>query len=144
MKIIKVYGPYSRKQDKRKVVVLRLADGKLTTKSYARFLYEQENGIIENNLTVDHIDENETNDDITNLQLLTRVDNIKKSAKQSELYKGVCSICGNYFEKFMRDVRGNQTKQNKAGPFCSRKCAGLYGKRIQIESSKQKFEIVSF
>ena len=127
MQIVKVYGPYSRKQDKRKVVVLRLADGKLTTKSYARFLYEQENGLISSpDITVDHIDEDETNDVISNFQLLTRVDNIKKSTKKPEIFKGVCPMCNEPFEKFMRNVKGNQVKQGKAGPFCSRSCAGRF------------------
>lgn len=41
MQIVKVYGPYERKQDQRKIVVLKLIDGSLTTKSYARYLYEK-------------------------------------------------------------------------------------------------------
>lgn len=130
MQIVKVYGPYSRKEDNRKVVVLRLSDGKLTTKSYARFLYEQEHGLIgDKDLTVDHIDENEENDILDNFQLLTRKENIKKSAKKSEIYFGFCPMCSNGFSKFMRNVRSNQEKKNKAGPFCSRSCAGKYNSK---------------
>lgn len=134
MQILKVYGPYSRKQDKRKVVVLRLADGHLTTKSYARFLYEQEHGLIDKNLdlTVDHIDENEQNDVLNNFQLLTRAENIRKSAKKAKMFIGICPICNKEFTKQMRDVTGNQKRQNKAGPFCSRHCAGIYAKKVQM------------
>lgn len=123
MTIVKVYGPYSRKEDKRKVVVLRMSDGSLTTKSYARFLYEQSNGEIGDiNLTVDHIDEDVTNDTLDNFQLLTRSDNIIKAGGYP-LYKGFCPQCGNGFTKRLSDVRGN-IKKGKAGPFCSRYCAG--------------------
>ncbi len=131
MKIIKVYGPYTRKQDNRKIVVLRLLDGKLTTKSYARFLYEQEYGIIGDiNLTVDHIDENVTNDVLSNFDLLTRANNIRKSAK-TEMFNGICPTCDQSFEKRMSQVRGN-LKRGSEGPFCSRSCAGRFTRAFQL------------
>lgn len=126
--IVKVYGPYSRKEDKRKIVVLRLANGKLTTKSYARFLYEQKNGEISSDLVVDHIDEDQTRDEFDNFQLLTFAENIKKSLSgTTEISRHTCPMCTIEFNAFARQVRGNQGKQNKAGPFCSRQCAGRYG-----------------
>lgn len=136
MNIVKVYGPYTRKQDNRKVVVLRLIDGTLTTKSYARFLYEQEHGEIgDTDLTVDHVDEDVTNDVLGNFELLTRDDNIRKS-KRVTMFKGVCPTCDAPFEKAMSQVRGNNLKQAKAGPFCSRHCAGRYGKAVQMQLVK--------
>lgn len=138
MQIVKVYGPYSRKEDKRKIVVLRLADGKLTTKSYARFLYEQKNGKISSDLVVDHIDEDQTRDEYDNFQLLTREENTRKSlAGKAEIREFVCPMCWTKFNKFMRDVRWNQHKRNKAGPFCSKSCAGRYGtnKQYSVGSS---------
>ena len=123
MKIVKVYGPYSRKEDNRKVVVLRMLDGSLTTKSYARFLYEQANGEIgDENITVDHIDEDMTNDILENFQLLTRSENIIKAGGYP-LYKGFCPQCGNGFTKRLSQVNAN-LKKGRAGPFCSRYCAG--------------------
>lgn len=132
MQIVKVYGPYSRKEDKRKVVVLRLADGKLTTKSYARFLYEQEYGIISKDLEVDHVNDKEWDDNLSNFQLLTKAENIRKSAKGRSIFIGICPECKTEFTKPMNYVKGNQGKQKKAGPFCSKHCAGLYGKNIQM------------
>jgi hypothetical protein len=135
MEIAKVYGPYVRKQDGRKIVVLRMRDGKLTTKSYARFLYEQEHGEIgDTDLTVDHVDEDVTNDVLNNFELLTRADNIAKSAR-TEMFKGVCPLCDAPFEKPLRQVRGN-LKKNKSGPFCSRHCAGRYSQAVQVQLSK--------
>lgn len=136
MKIVKVYGPYTRKQDDRKVVILRLDDGKLTTKSYARFLYEQQNGEIGDiDLTIDHVDEDVTNDILENFELLTRADNIRKAAR-TEMYYGVCPICDTEFEKPMRTVRGNW-KKGKAGPFCSRFCAGFRNKEVQLDKQSE-------
>jgi hypothetical protein len=122
MKIIKVYGPYSRKEDDRKVVVLRLADGSLTTKSYARFLYEQKHGEIENkNLTVDHIDEDVTNDVLENFDLLTRAENIKKSARVL-MYVGICPNCNKEFSRAMSQAKRTLDKGLK--PRCSKQCSG--------------------
>ena len=136
MQIVKVYGPYTRKQDNRKVVVLRLIDGSLTTKSYARFLYEQEHGIIgDKNLTVDHKDEDVTNDVLSNFDLLTRAENIQKSS-MTAIYSGVCPICSTPFTKLMRDVKGNW-KKGKAGPFCSRQCAGIRNKEVQLDKQSE-------
>ena len=136
MDILKVYGPYERKQDKRKIVVLRLIDGSLTTKSYARYLYEQEHGEIgDTNLTVDHNDEDVTNDVLENFDLLPRAINIQKSAL-SAIYYGVCPVCNSEFEKLMRYVKGN-LKKGKAGPFCSRQCAGIRNKEIQLDKQSE-------
>ena len=81
--ILKVYGPYISKQDGRKRVLLYFNDKSKTTKSLARFNYEQKHGKLPAHLTVDHIDEDFTNDDIDNLQPLTREENIKKLGKMA-------------------------------------------------------------
>lgn len=136
MQIVKVYGPYERKQDNRKIVVLRLADGSLTTKSYARYLYEQEHGEIGDiNLTVDHKDEDVTNDILSNFDLLPRAINIQKSA-MAAIWSGNCPTCGVMFEKSFRTVKGNW-KKGKAGPFCSRQCAGIRNKEIQLDKQSE-------
>lgn len=122
MKIVKVYGPYTRKQDQRKVVVLRLENGALTTKSYARYLYEQEHGEIGDvNLTVDHKDEDVTNDVLTNFDLLTRVDNIVKSARTT-WYESDCPSCGIRFKRALSKVK--RTLNKGLAPCCSQNCSG--------------------
>lgn len=133
-KILKVYGPYTSKKDVRKRVVFYFDDKSTSTTSYARFIYEQENGKFDTALTVDHIDEDFANDIIENLQPLTRIENIQKAwqtdkNKPKEWFEGVCQICDIKFIKPMRDVKHNQLKQKKSGPFCSRKCAGTYNAR---------------
>ena len=73
--ILKVYGPYTSKCDGRKRVVFYYSDKSTSTTSYARYLYEQANGILPDELTVDHIDEDFTNDELDNLQPLTLLEN---------------------------------------------------------------------
>ena len=131
--MMRVYGPYERKQDGRKIVIIIYDDGTRTTKSYARFLYENEHGGLSSSYDVDHIDENPYNDENSNFQPLTRSENIKKAwregkHKEKEWFEGICSECNHYFRKEMRYVNGNK-KKGKAGPFCSRKCAGKYSTR---------------
>lgn len=51
------------------------------TYSIHRLIYEQFNGPIPENYDIDHIDDNKINNKLSNLQALTRADNVKKSAK---------------------------------------------------------------
>lgn len=81
-----VLGPYTR-ADGRKHIVLnnsKLAKGtkgKLRTVSYPKALLEVELGrTLKDDETTDHVDEIKTNDSVSNLQILTREDNARKSA----------------------------------------------------------------
>jgi|GraSoi2013_100cm_1033763.scaffolds.fasta_scaffold18608_2 hypothetical protein len=77
-KKITVYGPYSRKDERKHVV---LWDGiKTSTVSYPKFLMERKIGRkLEPHETVDHINGNFTDDRPENLQILTRAGNALKS-----------------------------------------------------------------
>lgn len=74
-----------------------------TTVSYARYLVEvQMNAFIPAGYEVDHIDADCSNDDLSNLQVLTVEDHLKKSAKEREgrAYSGfICPYCGTFFIK---------------------------------------------
>lgn len=125
----KVYGPYLRKDGRMHVVIVN--DSGKKTKSYPRFILEKHLGReLKNNETVDHINGDFTNNDITNLQILSRENNaIKKYSDFPELKRKTitftCTICGAVATKFLNNVEHNR-KKGKAGPFCSRKCAGIY------------------
>ena len=123
--VVELYGPYLRK-DSRKHFVVIYSDGSKGSLSYPRWLMEQHLGRqLEDWEHVDHIDNDKTNDDISNLQLLTVQENSKKNAElyPAELFYFFCPFCGNGSKKYMRNVRGNW-KKKKSGPFCSRSCAG--------------------
>lgn len=129
---MKVYGPYISASNGRRFVLLIHADGSRKMQWYSRYLWEQHRGPIPDGMEVDHIDEDYLNDSIENYQLLTKADNIKKSANSrgvsEEQYHGVCPECGNDFVKPARTVRSNRKKGN-AGPYCSRQCSGRANQR---------------
>jgi hypothetical protein len=81
-----IYGPYKRKSDDRKIVILSDGDKK-TARQYAKVLLEVKLGRrLKNDEVVDHIDEDPTNDEITNLQLLTHSENAKKKSYTRKIY----------------------------------------------------------
>ena len=124
-----VYGPYTRK-DNRKVVVLYEKDKSIprhTSISYAKYLLEIKIGrLLEPHETADHIDEDKTNDDPANLQILSLVENVRKHAASKECittYEFICPVCKNTAVKLIRYVKHNKKRGSK-GPYCSRSCAG--------------------
>ena len=122
---MKIYGPYTRKDGRMHVVVVN-DDKTKTTVSYPKYLMQQQLGRkLTDDETVDHIDGNKTNNDITNLQILTRQANAEKAMllRPRRVYKFVCPVCGKQAEKFFNFVKSNWRK-GKAGPYCSRQCAG--------------------
>ena len=122
---MKIYGPYLRK-DGRKHVVIVHSDGTRQTKSYPRLLMEQHLGReLTEEETVDHINNDFTDDRIENLQLLSLVENASKAmvGKESKMFSFICPCCGTASVKLLKEVKGNR-KKGKDGPFCSRKCAG--------------------
>ncbi len=126
----KVYGPYTRK-DNRKHLILYDENQNKRTLSWPKALIEIKLGrLLIGNETVDHDDEDKTNDDYNNLKILTRADNARKSIKPAELYTFICPECRHEATKSLRMVKHNK-KQKKFGPFCSRSCAGRFNKRKQ-------------
>lgn len=118
------YGPYTRKDGRKHVVHFNPETKQRSTQSYPRYLMEQYLGRkLEAWEEVDHINNDCTDDRIENYQLLTRNENITKSAQPAETYTFVCPACGKEATKMMKNVRGN-FKKGKAGPYCSRQCAG--------------------
>lgn len=100
--MLKVYGPYYREDGRRHVILYDFEAGIRRTKSYPRYLMEQHLGReLEEWETVDHIDEDFTNDDISNLQILSRTENVLKSAafRPAETAWFVCPCCEKDFEK---------------------------------------------
>ena len=81
---MRVYGPYKQK-DGRYFVILVYEDGTRKTSAYARYLMEQHLGrSLTDEEEVDHIDNDNTNDNIENLQILTREENMRKEREREE------------------------------------------------------------
>jgi hypothetical protein len=127
---MKIYGPYTGKDGRQRIIVYE--NGKRTTVSYPKYLLEQKlSRPLLPDETCDHIDGDFTNNSLDNLQVLSRIDNIRKHAslKPREIGTFTCPECLVSFTTHMKDARHNR-KKGKAGPFCSRSCAGKYGQRL--------------
>ena len=128
---MKVYGPYTRKDGRQHVIVHE--NGKRSTVSYPKYLLESKLGRkLLPHETCDHIDNDYTNNSLDNLQVLTRGDNSRKhmALKLAEQGYFVCPECNKSFYKLMRYARANNVVQKKAGPFCSKSCAGRYSQKL--------------
>lgn len=121
----KVYGPYTQSYSDRKFVLIVWPDGSKKTTSNARYLMEKHlNRELSMFEEVDHIDNDSSNDEIINLQVLSKQDNIEKSKKLAKEIEVTCECCGSEFSILYSVFKRNQITLNKKGPYCSKSCAG--------------------
>lgn len=130
---MKVYGPYTRKDGRQTVVVVE-NNGVTRTVSYPKWLMEMQLGRrLDPNLeTVDHIDSNFLNNDMNNLRIVPRDQHSADDTRRVKKVKFKCAWCDKEFERSPRLIR-DKAKKNKAGPFCSRNCAGKYSRMLQLK-----------
>lgn len=115
----------------RKYLSLYNAVGDQTSISYARYLMCVHLGyILAPDLEVDHRDDDCTNDDINNLQVLTAQENLLKqqwnyTQNVQECRGYACAWCNTYFILTMRQVN-MRLAQNVEMAFCSQSCSSSY------------------
>lgn len=128
-----VHGPYKRK-DGRQIVIVVERNGKRRTVSYPKWIMELQLGRkLDPNLeTVDHIDSDFDNNDLDNLRLVERSQHSGDDTRRVKNVKFNCAWCDEEFERSPRLIR-DKAKKNKAGPFCSRTCAGKYSRTLQLK-----------
>lgn len=120
----KVYGPYLHKRMNRKLIFLR-KDDKQTSISYARYLMcLKEERILEPWEEVDHIDNDCSNDNVSNLQILTSEENIakynaSKESKGQTYLDLICDWCGKSFKR-----SSQRMNKHRDATCCSRSCGG--------------------
>lgn len=120
---MKLYGPYQRKDGRLQLVIYN--EGKTTTVSYPKYLMEQHLGRkLNDDETVDHIDNDPLNNNLSNLQVLSRRDNALKSTIYAEYVDLICKTCGNTFKRRKAVHEYNTNVRQKDGPFCSKSCVG--------------------
>ncbi len=124
--MIKVYGPYRRKDGRQHVIHY---DGQhRRTQSYPRYLMEQELGrALESWEHVDHINNDPTDDRLENFQILTQKKNNQKAiaanGKTAKWLYFECPICDTGFVLKESVYTHNQVTQGKSGPYCSKSCS---------------------
>ena len=135
--VVKTNGPYLAKTGKiqgRKYIIEYYEDGSNRKLLYSRYLVEQNIGRqLLPKEEVDHINRDKTDDRLENLKITAKdkhaaLDHIK--VKTVEI---VCALCGNTAQRNARHMHHN-AKQGKAGPFCSKSCAGKYSRAVQMGS----------
>ena len=132
-KDMKIFGPYIRKNDGRKIVILVYKNGKRRTVSYPKFLVELQIGHkLDKDLTIDHWDSNIDNNNLDNLHIIPRAEHSANDTRRVKLVKFKCAWCDKDFERSPRLIR-DKAKKGKAGPFCSRACAGKYSRQLQLK-----------
>lgn len=114
----------------RKYVVLFNSDLDRTIISYARYLMGVKLGyFVPDDLEVDHKDDDKTNDDINNLQLLTGEENRLKQQYRYVMnqtnYGFHCACCETPFILTEREVK-NRLYKGVEYAFCGRSCAANY------------------
>ena len=108
------------------VALVRNDKSSRTSMSYARYLVcIREERWLDAEEEVDHIDDNKLNDDIDNLQLLSKPENIRKTATTGRtMITLVCPNCDTEFIRERRLVVYNKTRKHP--PCCSRSCSSKY------------------
>ena len=130
---IELKPPYSDKwksgylvtnKENRKTVILVNSGSDRSSTQYARYLLAVSMGrFLTAEETVDHIDGDKTNDNIDNLQILTRAENISKACKQPDV-ELTCPVCGNVFYRTLTQLRGRKHRAEENMIACSRVCGG--------------------
>lgn len=134
---MKVFGPYTREDGRQHVVLQDSPGGKLKTVSYPKYLMEQQLGreLDPDKETIDHIDDDFTNNDPKNLRIVTRVQNASEGVLRTKLVDIPCVRCGTMLQRRPAVLRERHSK-GIAGPFCSRVCSGKYGTDVQNGGDK--------
>lgn len=133
----KVYGPF-KKNNGREFVILIDKKNKRRSVSYPKWIMEKLLGRkLDPNLeTVDHWDSDIYNNDPSNLRLVPRDQHSADDTRRVKLVKFNCAWCDKEFERSPRLIR-DKAKKKKAGPFCSKQCAGRYARMIQLKLVKK-------
>lgn len=128
----KINGPYLRKDGRQHIILNNSTipsgkKGKLKTISYPKAIIEVEfKRLLTNEETVDHKDKNPLNNNLDNLQILSRKEHSSLDTKRRKPIIVKCNICQTEFE-----AKRSQLRKDKTGFFCSKSCSGKYGAEIQ-------------
>lgn len=133
----KVYGPYELESG-RKVVRVETDSGEIKTISYPKFVLEQHLGrsLDPDMETVDHKNYDYNDNRIENLDIIPRHEHSRLDTRRVKLIDLKCDMCGKEFKRSPRIIRF-KAKTKKRGYFCSRACAGRYGRKLQLKQLKQ-------
>jgi len=118
------YGYLNINSEGRRILALYNSHTDRSSTQYARYLVAVKLGRFLNTKEhVDHIDNDKTNDDISNLQILSLHENNIKTHKLPDV-ELKCPMCNKEFTRTKTQLRGRLHKLDKI--CCSRSCGGKY------------------
>ena len=130
----KMYGPYTSKQDGRLRVIMVYENKDKKTISYPKYLVEKYlNRYLSNKETVDHIDGNFIDNDLSNLRVIERSKHCSDDAIANKDEIHLCIWCKTSF--IIKGANLHYRNRKLSSGFCSKKCSGQYGAWIQKENA---------
>lgn len=128
----KCYKIFHKRDGRWRVHMRNIHTNKLTTILYAKYLKSIEVGrILQRHEEVDHIDSDKTNDDVSNIDIVTHEENIRRYSKVRTPKRMITLHCPNCEIEFT--IAYNQchlVKKTKNPTCCSRKCSGSYSHKV--------------
>lgn len=110
--------------ENRKTLILYNSHKDRTSTQYARYLLSVSlKRFLTEDETVDHIDGDVTNNCLSNLQILSKGENIRKTHLKP-LIELVCPVCDSVFHRTHSQLRGRKHKVQTNDICCSRSCGG--------------------
>jgi hypothetical protein len=136
----RTWGPYKRRDhigDERSILIVEDMNGKRRTKSYPKYLMEMHLGReLDVNESIDHIDYDISNNDLSNLQVIDRKEHSALDTRRVKLENFNCVECGKSFQRSPRLIR-DKAKKGKTGPFCSRSCSARHARKVQTGKAER-------
>ena len=131
-----IHGPYVRNKDNRKFVILTV-DGRKITKLYAKVKLEIKLGrLLSRDETVDHKDDDVTNDKFANLQLLSMLDNVSKGHRTGALHtRGAVRYSKSAIGRQKTSERTQGERNNRA------KFTNQEARRLRIDFAKGRHTV---
>lgn len=121
-----VYGPYVGGDGRSRVILYK--DKIRRTMSYPKFLWWKEKGVLISDFEeIHHKDDNYTNNVTDNFEVVNKPLHMALHAKPEEMF--ICEWCEGaiILSGGLLSRKKSDRKRGKAGPFCSKRCAGKYG-----------------
>src|SRR5258706_4114692 len=124
----RIYGPYTRKDGRKHILLYKQDLSGKRTLSWPKALVEVREGrMLAADETVDHNDQDFTNNSPDNLIIRIKKEHAKLDVKRLSIIESNCVRCG----KAITLTKDQIKTKAKAGPFCSRKCSGAHGTDVQ-------------
>lgn len=123
----RIMGPYYQSSDNRLHVTVHYKDQKKHL-SYPKFLMQEHLGrFLDDDETVHHKDGDYYNNEIDNLEIISRVDHITNDTFRLKEQEFICQVCNKSFTRKGSQLSSYYTYaksvDNYIGPFCSHSCA---------------------